>query len=216
MNAREPLILVGGGGHCRSVLDVIAADGGYEVVGIVERRRGNQAGPEGIAIIGADEDLAVLSEGYRNFLVTIGQVGHSGRRKELFEYLAQLGVRLPTIVSPFARVAVSVRLGAGTVVMHDARVNAGARIGDNCIVNTCALIEHDTVIGDHCHVATGAIVNGQCSVGSNVFIGSGAILCHGVQIADGTIIGAGAVVIETIEEVGTYVGSPARRIVAGG
>jgi sugar O-acyltransferase (sialic acid O-acetyltransferase NeuD family) len=195
---------------------VIAAHGGFDVVGIVERRRSGRPGPEGIEIIGADEDLAVLSERYTNFAVTIGQVGRSGRRKELFEYLAQLGVRLPTIVSPLARVAASAQLGAGTVVMHDAMVNAGARIGDNCIVNTCALVEHDTVIGDHCHVAPGAIINGQCSIGSNVFVGSGAIICHQLQIADGAIIGAGCVAVETIEEAGTYVGSPARRVVAGG
>jgi len=214
--AEEPIILVGGGGHCRSVMDVIAAHGGFAVAGIVERRGVGGRGPEGVAIIGTDDDLPDLAGRYANFIVTVGQVGQSGRRRELFDYLVGLGAGLPTIVSPSAGVSASADLGMGTVIMHKAIINAGAQIGDNCIVNTCALVEHDTVIGDHCHVATGAIVNGHCRIGRDVFVGSGAIVCNNVQIADGAVIGAGCVVIDSIEEAGIYVGLPARRMVTSG
>ncbi len=213
---REAIILVGGGGHCRSVADVIAAGGEFFAAGIVERRGAEAIVPACVEVIGTDEDLAALAERYENFAITIGKVGRSGRRRELFEYLAELGVRLPTIVSPSGRAASSAALGAGTVLMHNAMVNAGARIGCNCIINTAALVEHDAEVGDHCHVATGAIVNGGCVIGDDVFLGSGAVVSHGVRIADGAIIGAGCVVVDSIDESGVYVGVPARRMATVG
>jgi acetyltransferase-like isoleucine patch superfamily enzyme len=61
-------------------------------------------------------------------------------------------------------------------------------------------------------VSTRAVVNGGCRVGRGSFIGSGAILRHNTTICPGAIIGAGAVVVNDIDEVGVYVGNPARKI----
>jgi FlaA1/EpsC-like NDP-sugar epimerase len=35
--SKEKIILVGGGGHCRSVIDVIETENRYEIVGILDK-----------------------------------------------------------------------------------------------------------------------------------------------------------------------------------
>jgi sugar O-acyltransferase (sialic acid O-acetyltransferase NeuD family) len=186
----EDIVLVGGGGHCKSVIDVIEREGRFRIAGLVDL-----PGKLGMKVLdypffATDEDLPRLAGSFRNFIITLGQIGLPGRRFELFDVLLKYGVRLPVIVSPYACVSAHARLGQGTIVMHGAIVNAGAVVGQNCIINSRALIEHDALIGDHCHVATGAIINGGVVAGKNCFIGSGAVTKQGVTIPDGTFLKA--------------------------
>lgn len=184
------IILVGGGGHCRSCIDVIEASGAYEIAGVVDRAE-LQEGVLGYRWLGKDTDLPALIAAHRHALVSIGQIGSAALRTRLFSELMSLGAAFPTIVSPNAAVSRHAEIGAGSIVMHGAIVNAGARIGRNVIINSRALVEHDAVIGDHSHISTAAVVNGGTSVGDGSFIGSGAVLMHGLSIGAGSVVGMG-------------------------
>lgn len=208
---KEKIVLVGGGGHCRSVIDVIEAQGKFEVAGLVEKDTDSCRAIGCYESIGCDDDLPVLTGKFKYFLVTLGQINIGTRREKLFKYLKSFGVKLPIIVSPHAYVSRNVNIAEGTVIMHGAVINTGAKVGRNCIVNTGAIIEHETKVGDHTHVSTGSIINGQCNTGNNVFVGSKAIISNNIQIPDKTIIGAGCVIVKSILESGTYVGIPAQK-----
>lgn len=190
----EKIILIGGGGHCNSVIDVIEEQGQFEIAGIIDR--GLPVGDTvlGYEVLGADEDLKMFSDLARYALVTVGQIESPELKIRLFEMLKGSGFTLPVIVSPMAHVSKHAQVGEGSVIMHDALVNANARVGKNCIINTKALIEHDSVIGDHCHVSTGAIVNGGVYVEDKCFIGSNAVTSHATKITEGTFVKAGALV----------------------
>lgn len=222
---KEKLVLLGGGGHCKSCIDVIQEEGRFEIAGIVEGVRPTLEAPVipakagippqsvlGYPIIGTDDDLPELVKKYRNFLITVGQISKPAVRIKLYETIRSLGGQLPVIVSPHAYVSRSALVGAGTIVMHNVVVNAEAHIGVNCILNTGALIEHEAVTGDHCHISTYAILNGQCTVGSRTFIGSRTVLANNVSIPDDTLVSAGSVVLRTLEQPGTYIGNPLRKI----
>ena len=200
---------MGGGGHCRSVIDVIEAEGRFRIAGIVDapEKQGKQIC--GYPIMATDDDLPMLVQTYLYFLVTVGQVKSGAIRTRLFQQIEALGGILPTIISPTAYVSKHASIGAGTVIMHRAFVNAGARVGVNCIINTAALVEHDAQIGDCCHISTGAIVNGTCVVSDGCFVGSNAVLAHGIRLAPNGVIGAGAVVLADTQPNGLYAGSPA-------
>ena len=209
---REKLVLIGGGGHTKSCIDVIQEEGRFEIVGIVENP-GYQApgiGSQvlGYPVIGTDDDLPGLVKTYGNFLITIGQILHSAPRIRVFEKIRILGGHFPVIISPHAYVSPTALVGPGTIVMHHAVVNTEARVGMNCIINTGALIEHEAVTGDHCHISTHAIVNGQCTVGSRTFIGSHAVLSNNISVPGDTLISAGSVVLHSLEQPGTYTGNP--------
>lgn len=170
---KKKIILVGGGGHCASCIDVIEQEGNYEIAGIVDSDSSIES-LLGYPFLGMDADLDRLRALYDCALVTIGQISGPAVRSRVFLHLRALNYEMPAIVSPRAYVSKHATVGEGTIVLHDALVNARASIGQNCIINTKALIEHDSNIGDNCHVSTGAIVNGGVTLGSGSFLGSNA------------------------------------------
>lgn len=206
------LVLVGGGGHCRSVIDLIRSVGEYRIHGILDRQESIGNSVAGCAIIGTDEMIGALAKEGHGFLITMGQVGRSALRRKLFDAVRSAGGTLVTVVSPRAYLAPDAELKAGTTVGHGVVVNSGARVGENCIVNTGAIIEHDASIESHCHIATGAIVNGGCAIGTGSMIGSRAVLLQGVHIGSECVVGAGAVVLRDVAAGLTMVGVPAKAI----
>lgn len=191
---KEPIILIGGGGHCKSVIDVIEQQGKYEIIGIIDIPEKMNQEVLGYRIIGQDNDLPELVKKYNNFHITIGQLRNPEPRIKLYNELKKLKANLPVIVSPLAYVSRYATIDEGTTIMHYAIVNAGAKIGANCIINTRALIEHDAFIGNHCHISTGAIVNGGVKVGENSFYGSGAVSKEYISIPQNSFIKANSIV----------------------
>lgn len=187
------ILLIGGGGHCKAAIDVIEADGQFEIKGIVERA-GVGGEVLGYPIIGEDADLPHLVKATPAALVTIGQIKTSSARQRAFTTVLNAGAALPSIVSPKAHVSGHADVGAGTLVMHGAVINAAAQVGANCILNSLSLVEHDAIVGDHCHISTGARVNGDAKIGERCFIGSGAIIKNGVTIGAGSVVGAGCII----------------------
>ncbi len=192
--ASSPLLLIGGGGHCRSVIDVVENSRSFSIRGIVQPAVEGKEALLGYPVVGTDDDLPTLLSETPHALITVGQIKSPNIRRRLFEALSDRGAILPIVVSPCAHVSRHAQIAAGSIVMHGAIVNACAHIGYNAIINTLALVEHDVTIGDHCHIATGARLNGGVRVDAGCFIGSGAIVHQGVHIGAGSVIAAGAVV----------------------
>lgn len=191
---KEKIILIGGGGHCKSCIDVIETEGKYSIAGIVDVKEKIGEKILGYKIIGSDDDIPVLIKQYKNVIVTIGQITSPENRIRVFKILEEYIAILPIIVSPYAYVSKHAKIGKGTMIFHNVVINAGAQIGENCIINTKALIEHDAAIGNHCHISTGAIVNGDVKIGNGVFYGSGAVSKQGVEIPDYSFIKANSIV----------------------
>lgn len=206
----DNIILIGGGGHCRSVIEV-AESSDRTIYGILDLPDmvGNTI--SGYPIIGTDDDIELYVDKF-SFLVSIGNIKLPDARINLHNKVLAKGGNFISIVANSAIVSKRAKIGDGTVIMHLASVNANVEIGFGCIINTAANIEHDVKIGDYCHVSTGAMVNGSVSIGNRCFIGSGAVICNNISIVDNCVIGAGTVVTEDICEPGTYVGIPAKKI----
>lgn len=206
---KKPLILVGGGGHCKSVIDV-AELAGYTIDGILDVQENIGKNVVGYPIIGCDDDIKKFTSSH-SFQITVGQIKDNGTRKKLFNRIKSSGGEMITIVSPKAHVSNHALLGEGCVIMHHALINASAKTGDGVIVNSFANIEHDVQIGNFCHISTGATVNGDCIIGDNCFIGSGVAISNGISICHDTFISIGSVVIKNIDEPGFYYGSPLQK-----
>lgn len=191
MNERQ-LILLGGGGHCKSVIDV-AESAGYTILGILDKPELVGTRILDYEIIGVDDDIPQYVD-KAAFVITVGQIKSPAIRQKLDRLVKQAGGKLATIVASDAYVSKYATVGEGAVVMHKAFVNAGAKIGRNCIINTMANIEHDCEIGDFCHISTGTMVNGDTKVGKNTFVGSGSVLYNGIEVKEDSIIPAGTVV----------------------
>ena len=148
------LILVGGGGHCKSVLEA-AESAGYNILGVLDMPE--EVGKEILStkVIGTDDDINKIKEA---------------------------GGKLATVIASTAYVSKYAEIGEGTVVLHQAFVNAGAKVGKNVILNTATNIEHDAVISDQCHISTGAMINGGAEIAEGTFIGSQSVINQGIKI----------------------------------
>lgn len=190
----KDIVLIGGGGHCQAVIDVVEQEGLFKIVGIIDKPEMFEEKVLKYQIIGNDSELINLVKSCNNALITIGQIKTPSARIKLFNKLLKLGFKLPTIVSPRAYISKHSSIGIGSVIMHDAIISAGAVIGDNCIINTKAIVEHGSKIGNHCHISTNSVINGEVVVGDGSFIGSGSVTKEGIKINDNFFAKAGSVV----------------------
>ncbi len=187
-----PLLLLGAGGHARSCIDVIEAEGKFNIVGLLDQQLPTGTHVLGYPVLGTDDALDTYSGHVQHALVTVGHMGNATLRRKLFHYIAAHRFICPIIISPRAYVSTYSSIGAGSIIMHDALINAGAVIGENTIINSKALVEHDAVVEDHCHVSTGAIINGSARIGQDSFVGSQSIVCELAHVPAGGFVKAGS------------------------
>lgn len=188
----QKIILIGGGGHCKSCIDTIEAEKKYQIYGILDIKEKIGENICGYKIIGTDEEIEVYAKRGYYFLITIGQIHSAKIRVKLFNRIKEVKGKAATVISPSAYVSRTAKIGEGTIILNQVLVNSSAKIGSNCIINSKALIEHDAVIGNHCHISTGAKINGGVEIGEESFIGSGAITKQYIKIEKESFVKAGS------------------------
>jgi sugar O-acyltransferase (sialic acid O-acetyltransferase NeuD family) len=209
---KNDIILVGGGGHCKAVIDVLEQEDKYKIIGILDPDFKNLKTVLNYPVLGDDSEIDQLSKKIKHFFITVGQAKSASLRIKIYKKIIENNAVCPKIISPLSYVSKHSKIGEGTIIMHGAKINANANIGNNCIINTNAIIEHDASVGNHCHISTGAIINGFVKVGDEVFIGSSAVIADRVSILNRTVFGAGSVVVKSNLSAAIYVGNPVKKI----
>ncbi|TXD49012.1 MULTISPECIES: NeuD/PglB/VioB family sugar acetyltransferase [unclassified Polaribacter] len=190
-NLNKPkLILLGGGGHCLSVIDVVERENRYLIKGILDSSTKNKE-ILGYPILGGDDEIRNLIDDNTFFLITVGQIKNYAIREKISFVLKKSKAQLAKVISPLAYVSKHAVISEGTIIMHHSFVNAAAEIGKHCIINTKANIEHNVKIEDFCHISTGAIVNGDSLIKKGTFVGSNATISNGIIIEKNSVISAG-------------------------
>ena len=207
MQEFECLVILGCGGHARSVADVALAAGYRHLLFIDDHARPEER------LLGhpVERELpGTMPGGWR----WIAAAGDNVLRRRQLAAAAGNGWgagALATLIAPTATIGSGAYIGAGSFVAHHAHIGPLAHIGAGVIVNTGAIIEHDCVVGDHAHVSVNATVAGKSRIGARCFICAGATVIDDIRIGDDITLGAGSVAIASIDIAGTYVGQPARR-----
>lgn len=187
----EDIILVGYGGHAKSVADSVKRAKKYRIVGYTDIEQQNSD----YHYLGTDEVLPKYFEkGVKNAVIGIGYLGKGDLRQQLYWKLKKIGYDLPIIIDPSAIISSSAVIEEGTFVGKGAIVNAEALIGKMTIINTKALVEHECEVGDYSHVAVGAVLCGQVEIGEACLIGANATIIQGRKIESRKIVPAGVVV----------------------
>jgi UDP-perosamine 4-acetyltransferase len=202
-----PVIVIGGGGHGRVVLQVLLSMERI-VAGVIDPDPAVMPLlPAGVPLLGGDEVLGRWNPSQFELANGIGSVGRVDRRRANFERCKSAGFRFARVIHPSAILAPDVLLGEGCQVMAGAVIQTGSRIGLNAIVNTAAIIDHDCVVGDHAHVAPGVVLSGGVVVGPACHLGTGSIVIQNIMIGAGALVGAGTTVVSNVPE-GTRVVGP--------
>jgi sugar O-acyltransferase (sialic acid O-acetyltransferase NeuD family) len=198
-------VLLGAGGHARSVADVLTRAGGQ--LALVA---GEPDGAWSVPVASSDAEAFTFAE--EQGCQVLVAVGPNDLRHRLHLAVAT-HLRSEAVVAPSATVASD--LGAGTVVLNHAHVGPASVIGEAVVINTASVVEHDCRIDDAVHIAPGARVLGGVTIGALTLVGSGATVLPGVKVGARVTIGAGAVVISDVPDGATVLGVPGRVIGAG-
>ena len=210
------LLLIGGGGHCHSVIDSALSAGVYTKIGVVAKDQDNYnelTADTFLApfLIGIDNDLSKLyANGWNCAFVSLGSVGDTRGRRILYKAISDLGFELPTIIDPSAIVSGQAIVEKGAFIGKRAVINTGSKVGVCSIINTGAIIEHDCIVGDFVHISPCATLCGQVSVGNDSHIGSGSVVRQCINIGAKSLVGAGSVVVKDIPDSVKAYGNPCR------
>lgn len=206
-------VLLGGGGHARSVLAALTLRG--------ERVRGYLSpSPSmtlpGLAHLGGDEQLELLEPDEVLLVNGVGTTRSTTARRALHDDAVRRGFTVAQVVHPHAFIDPGAQVGEAVQVLAGAIVNVGAELREGALINTGAIVEHDTLVGEHAHIAPGAVLAGGVRVGAGAQVGLGARVIQGISVGRGSVVGAGAVVVRDVPPDTTVVGVPARPRAAGG
>jgi len=203
------LLLLGGGGHCESIIDSLSGCNTYAGIGIVEKLDNNHAPILGIPVVGIDENLEKLKiEGYTDAFVSLGSIGKTSNRRKLFGLISALGFSIPNIIDSSAVVSSNSTMGRGLFIGKHAVVNAGSVLGDGAIINSSATVEHDCVIGAFAHISPGVVLCGNVTIGMDSHVGAGSVIRQQVQIGNRAMIGMGSIVLHDVPDNTLAYGSP--------
>ena len=207
------LVLIGGGGHCKSVLDAALSMNEFDKIVITDSDLKPGTRILDCEVVGNDAMLPQLKDdGFGYAFITVGSIKSCALRKKLAEMAESLEFLFPVIKDPSAVISEYTKIGEGTFIGKKAVINADAVIGRHCIINTGSIIEHECRIGDFVHAAVGAILCGNVEVEDGCFIGTGTQVIQGISIGRNSVIGAGAVVNKNLPDNCTAVGVPAKVI----
>jgi sugar O-acyltransferase (sialic acid O-acetyltransferase NeuD family) len=209
----KKILLVGGGGHCKSVLDSLLKSTHYSDIGIIDKRDNIGKKILNVPIIGCDEELPMLyQEGFKDAFVTVGSIGNPKLRIKLFYYLEKIGFNIPNIIDLTAIISDHAKFEKGIYIGKNVVINAGTFIQKGAIINTSTIIEHDCVIEEFSHIAPGTVLCGEVRVGENTHIGAKSVIRQQIMIGTNTIIGMGSTVITNIGNDVVAYGNPCKEV----
>jgi sugar O-acyltransferase (sialic acid O-acetyltransferase NeuD family) len=186
------IIVIGGGGHAKSCIDIIEKNNNFKIAGIIEKPNFKNESVLGYEVLGDDSDLEKLIKFYKYAFIGIGQISDHLPRLKMYKKLTSIGYNLPKIISKDCLISKHAKVGEGSIVMNGSLINVNAEIGENCIINSKSLIEHDAKINNNCHISTGCIINGNVTVEPNTFIGSNTVVRESLTIGKNSVISFGS------------------------
>lgn len=207
----EKIVLIGGGGHSKVIIDTIKSKNSFEIEGIVEKNKKGHILE--IPIIGNDLMLSdIYKKGTDNAFICIGSIRNTKFRNDIFENVKNIGFKLPVLTHKNSCISAYSKIGQGTCVMSGSIVNADTDIGKNCIINTGAIVEHDCIVKDNVQISSGSVIAGGVTIEKDTFIGINSSVIEGICIGENVTVGAGSVVIKDIPSNCVVVGNPAKII----
>lgn len=183
------LLIVGAGGHGRSVAEAVLMANHFSLVEFAD----DGAFARGEAVW----DFPVLgpATAFENYASqathAVVAIGNNVLRQKLFAQLRAAGFALATVVHPKAIVSPRALLGSGVAVMAGAIVGPEATLGQGAIVNCGAVVDHHAQVHEFGHLGVNACMAGGSVLGALAWLQAGSAIGYGVQIEAGTVLEPG-------------------------
>ena len=208
----KDLYIIGAGGFGREVAWLVErineVNPTWNLKGFIDDNESLWGNVEGdYPVLGGCEYLKSLGDVY-----AVCAVGSAKVRKIIIGRIKESNVKFATLIDPSVLVSKRVEIGEGSIICAGTIITVDIRIGNHVIINLDCTIGHDVDIEDFVTIYPSVNVSGNVLIGQCTELGTGTQIIQGKTITANSIVGAGAVVVKNIEEPGTYVGSPAKKI----
>jgi sugar O-acyltransferase (sialic acid O-acetyltransferase NeuD family) len=206
---KSKLLVLGAGGHARTVLSILDSLGQWEVVGILDREEKSEKEIiSGVSVLGSWGNLSKFrSQGISNAVVAVGD---NLERRQLFGLLTESGFSIPTLVHPGAFVDKSATLGGGCVICVGAIICAQVKLGSNVLVNAGPIVDHETIVEDDVHIGSGCNISGRVKIGQRAFLGISTTIFEKKRVGRNVVLGAGSVLMDNLPNDVVACGAPAK------
>jgi len=201
--------LLGGGGHCKQVIDIFI-EMGIPIEGIFDDNKVPVEFYRGISILSKIDENFIKNRSNDDILTTINlfcTIGDNDIRKTIVSKFPK--ANWINCISPSSKISPSVKIGKGNYIGSGSQILSDSVIGDFNILNEASVITHDIIIGSFNHVAPGAVICGQVIIGDLNLLGANSTILPRITIGNNVILGSGSVTNHNVFE-GKYVGVPIR------
>lgn len=196
------MYLLGGGGHCKVIIDIIQKSNLDFIEAIIDEK------PKTDKIF----NIPVIQISSSDFLLSkflIISIGNNKIRKKI---ATQISTNYLTAIHPSSIIGTNVIIQEGTVIMAGTILNPNVKVGKHCIINSAAVVEHDCVLENFVHISPNAALAGNVFIGEGTHVGIGSSIIQGVKIGKWVTIGAGTVIINDVPDYAVIVGNPGKII----
>jgi sugar O-acyltransferase (sialic acid O-acetyltransferase NeuD family) len=177
------IVIIGGGGHGKAVIELLRAIGTFHIVGILDDGIEPKKEILGVPVLGSVSSLKELSKlGLKYAVNAVGGISRMQNRKDIFDMITDAGLSNPPLIHPRAFIEPSSTISDGVQIFPLAYVGSLAKIGFGCIINTGAIVSHDCVLEDYVNLSPHATLAGEVHVGELTLIGMGATINLRVHI----------------------------------
>jgi sugar O-acyltransferase (sialic acid O-acetyltransferase NeuD family) len=187
-------VLIGNGGHAREVM----AQMGVNLLRFVDDKY-------------VDDETLPLSKFDPTKHVAMVAVADSKDRYDIVQRLPK-ETQFFTFIHPTALLMENIEIGEGSFIGAYSILTTNIKIGKHTILNRGNHIGHDCRIGNYFSAMPGSIVSGNVTIHDLVYMGNNSSIREKLSVHNLTTIGSNAAVINNIEESGTYVGVPSKKI----
>lgn len=209
IDSRTPLLLIGAGGHAKSVISTLVDSPEYRIAGLIDDNFASLPHQIlGFPVLGGRDKLAAFkAQGVNSVHVCVGD---NLIRGQMSRWLRAEGFNVVSLRHASNFAGIGSQYGAGSFFHVYSLLGAECIAGEGCILQPYSDIGHETRIGNYVQFCPGIHTGGACDIDDYAFIGLGAVILPGIRIGRHAIVGANAVVREDIPVGGVVVGNPGR------
>ena len=212
MVKKEKVVVLGSGGHAKVVIDILEAEGRFEIVGLTTKDALQNLG--NYPVLGDDEILPdLLAQGVAWAAIGVGGYTSNALRKQIYQHVKSLGFHVATAVHPSAVITGGVSIGQGSVIFAGVVLNPQVMIGDNVVVATGSTVDHETRVENHVLISAGVTVGAKVTIQEGALLAIGSTIVSGVTVGKNALVCAGAVVIRDVPDDARVLGVPARPVI---
>ncbi len=189
------LLIFGGGGQGKAIIDLVHVTGAYRVVGIIDDGLPVGSDVLGVPVLGGAKDLAEWHDrGIHLAVNAVGGIGNVNVRIKIFDILSKAGFVCPAMIHPSAVIEPSAAIEAGVQILAQAYIGSAARVGFGTLINAGAVVSHDCVLGQVVNLSPGATLAGNVRVENYAQIGMRATVNLQITVGERALLGNGCTV----------------------